>query len=376
MVRNFSPIEFEPTEPGAYLSRQVYEGLRSDIASSKHASRFEIRKFTLEPTHDCPSPFDVDIPYLPPLDSKEQHRNDIAELAASLVMEEEDWGALVDGFKTAYQLPEVANHLASGGVVKFIDSHRTYTGQVMQEIASWQALKSLDIDNPHEIQTTIISRVTTLFKLTMLKDLLEMQGTAHHDGAIIEDVLLQFSGALLTIPNSHSGNRLVQAIHDGIQARSSIVERTKVAYANVVNRGGSDGQIMFEGSSGTENHINEDRTYRIIGAVKERTAELTTDHNQSSGAERILAVPIFMESDPYTGDPKNPIKPSPTPFAFLAPRFPKSQKDFDQMMMEIALAGTQVKASGELPYRYERRAFGRDILPEFIVKHTIKRVVN
>ncbi len=371
-LREFTPITFQPSTHGQELSREVYEGLEADILSSKHSSRFELRPFTLEPSNDCPSPFNVDIPYLAPLESTDEHREVIASLASSLVMRDVDWKALVSAFKSVYDAPEIKNHLSSGGVVKFIDSHRTYTGQVMQQIASWEAQRQQGVEASHEIQTTIISRVTTLFKLSLLQKVLEGSNYPHHHGAIVEDVLLQYGGALLTIPNTQSGLRLVQMIQDGAHARSAILERTKAAYPLVINRGGSDGQIMFEGSSGTENHVNDDSTYRIIDEVKRRTVELTTDYNQDDGAERVMAIPFFMDLDPYTGNKKSPLSPErPTPFAILEPRFPKTQRDFDQMMMEMALAGTQVKASGELPYRYARRALGRNILPRFIFKHIV-----
>jgi hypothetical protein len=371
-LREFTPITFQPSDHGPELSSEVYAGLRKDVQSSKHSSRFELRPLSLNPSEDCPSPFDVDIPYLPPIETTDEHREILAALASSLVMRDIDWKALVVGFKTVYEAPEVKSHLSSGGVVKFIDSHRTYTGQVMQQIASWDAKRQLGVEAPHEIQTTIISRVTTLFRLSLLQTILENAGRPHHDGAIVEDVLLQYGGALLTIPNTQSGIRLVQMIQDGTHARSAIVERTKTAYPLVINRGGSDGQIMFEGSSGTENHVNEDGTHRIIDEVKKRTVELTTDYNQDEGLERVMAIGVFMDSDPYTGNKDNPLSPNrPTPFGFLEPRYPKTQRDFDQMMRDMAHAGTILKASGELPYRYADRSTGKNKLPEFIFKHTV-----
>jgi hypothetical protein len=207
----------------------------------------------------------------------------------------------------------------------------------------------------------------------MLVDLYELEQRAHHDGAIIEDVLLPYGGVLLTLPNSASGNRLVSALTGGLEARRSVVAKTKLAYEQLVNRGGSSGQIFFEGSSGTENEVDAKHGVRIIGEVKERTADLTTEYNQTEGAERIMVVPFFMESEPYTKNPKNPIAPSPTPFAILEPRFPKSKADFDEMMTEMAVAGTIVKASGELPYRYQKYLIGkrRKNTANILFRHTV-----
>lgn len=369
MTRDFQPLEFGPTADGPAISMQIYNELRAEVRGSKHGSRFEIRDITLDDTNGNPSPFNVDVPYVAPVPSTDEEREKIARLASSLVMPKDDWQALVEGFTHVYNLDEVKEHRASGGVVKFVDSHKTYTGQVVQEIASWVSLRK-KVEAPHEIQHTIVSRVTTLFRLSLIVDLFEHEDyqIKHHNGAIVEDILLRYGGGLMTLPNSPSGNRLVQMLHDGVSTRRGIVERTKTAYEHIVNRGGSDGQIIFEGSSGTENYpkIYRGIPHTTIGEVKRGTSELTTDYNQTEGAERIMTIPIFMESDPYTGDPENPIAPTPTAFAFLEPKFPKTQKDFDVMMAEMAAVGTVIKSSGEAPYRYDKTIIGRDLEPHII----------
>lgn len=370
MTRDFQPLEFEPTADGPIISRQIYDELRKEVKGSKHGSRFEIRDLTLDDTNGNPSPFNIDVPYIAPIPSMDEERAKIADLALSLVMPKDDWQALIEGFTHVYNLDKVKEHRASGGVVKFVDSHKTYTGQVVQEIASWASLNLSGVEAPHEIQHTILSRVTTLFRLSLIVDLFEHEDyqITHHNGAIVEDILLRYGGGLMTLPNSPSGNRLVQMLQDGISTRRGIVERTKIAYEHIVNRGGSDGQIIFEGSSGTENYPKNFRgvPYSMIGEVKRRTSELTTDYNQTEDAERIMTIPIFMESDPYTGRPDNPIAPTPTAFAFLEPKFPKSQKDFDVMMAEMAAVGTVIKASGEAPYRYDKTIIGRDLEPHVV----------
>jgi len=370
MTRDFQPLEFEPTPEGVRVSRQIYDELRKEVTGSKHGNRFEIREFTLDDMNDNPSPFNVDIPYNAAIPSTDEEREKIADLALSLVMPEDDWQALIEGFTHIYNLDAVKEHRASGGVVKFVDSHRTYTGQVVEQIASWVSLRSMGLEAPHEIQHTIVSRVTTLFRLSLIVESFEHKEyqIKHHDGAIVEDVLLRYGGGLMTLPNSPSGNRLVQMLQDGISTRRGVVERTKTAYEHIVNRGGSDGQIIFEGSSGTENYPKNIKgaPYTMIGEVKRGTSELTTDYNQTDDAERIMTIPIFMESDPFTGNPDKPIVPSPTAFAFLNPQFPKSQKDFDVMMAEMATVGTVIKSSGEAPYRYDKTIIGRDLNPHVI----------
>ena len=369
--RNFQPITFEPTSNAYEHSKEIYDGLREDLSSSKHGSRFELREFSMKTSDLSESPFNVDVPYLPPIECSDEHRNWLAGLASSLVMQANDWEALQEGFKQVYERNDVKKHLASGGVLKVVDSHRTYTGQVIQEIASWKVLNDLGITDAHELQTTIASRATTLFKLGLLATLSETEGRLHHGGAIIEDVLLRFGGVLLTIPNSASGNRLVEKLQDGRQTRSEIVGRTKLAHEKLVRRGGSDGQIFFEGSSGYENEVKGNGTYREIGVVRERTAQLTTDYNQIEGAERVMVLPFFMESDPYTNNPAFPISPQPTPFAILEPRFPKKLKDIDETMAEMAAAGTIIKASDQLPYKYGKYVIGRKIEPKIIFKHKV-----
>ncbi|MCA9323893.1 hypothetical protein KC992_02205 [Candidatus Saccharibacteria bacterium] len=370
MTRDFQPLDFEPTADGPAVSKRIYDELSGEVRGSKHGNRFDIRDFTLEPQNGDPSPLNVDLPYAQPIPTTDEERGEIAELAGSLIMPEDDWGALVEGFTEVYKRDDVSAHLASGGIVKFIDSHRTYTGQVAQQIGSWVSLRSMDVVDPHEIQHTIISRVTTLFRLQLIVDLFEDEKfqITHHDGAIVEDILLRYGGGLMTLPNSPSGNRLIQMLQDGVTTRRGIVERTKIAYEHIVNRGGSDGQIIFEGSSGAENYLKDIKgvTHRMIGEVKHRTAELTTNYNQVEGAERVMAIPVFMESDPYTNDPENPIEPKPTAFAFLEPRFPKSQREFDLMMAEMAAVGTVIKASGEAPYRYAKTIIGRDLNPRVV----------
>lgn len=370
MTRYFQPLEFEPTPDGPLISRQIYDELKTEVKGSKHGSRFDIRGFTLGDTNGSPSPLNVDVPYLAPVSSTDEERHKIARIASSLVMPGDDWQALVEGFTHVYNLDEVKEHRASGGVVKFVDSHKTYTGQVVQEIASWESLLGIGVEAPHEIQHTIVSRVTTLFRLSLIVDLFEDKKYQinHHDGAIVEDVLLRFGGGLMTLPNSPSGNRLVQMLQDGVSTRKGIVERTKTAYEHIVNRGGSDGQIIFEGSSGTENYPKDIRgvVHTMIGDVKPRTSDLTTSYNQTVGAERIMTIPVFMESDPFTGNPKDPIAPTPTAFAFLKPKFPKTKRDFDVMMAEMAAVGTVIKASGEAPYRYDRTIIGRNLEPHVV----------
>ena len=369
-MRSFTPIQFEPTEDGPRLSREIFHALKADIIDSKHGNRFALRE--LPPGNELTgSVFDVDQPYMPASNVPEEHRDNLAQTAGNLIMPRKNWEALVEAFESVYRLEPVRHHLSSGGVLKYVDSHMTYVGQVAQELASHQALRRTNIEAPHEIQTTIVSRITSLFRLPLLQQLIESTPVPHHEGAIIDDLLLLYGGALLTIPNSKGGFRVVQAVQDGVNARRGVVSRTKLAYEQLVNRGGEDGQIFFEGSSGAENELSDNGDYMIIGEVQDGTVSLTTDYNDTDGAERIMVIPVFMEAMPFTGNPSKPIEQTPTPFAFLSPRFPKSRKDFDQLMKELAVAGTRFKRSGQPPYSYEKRTFGRKVSPDYIATFSV-----
>lgn len=365
MSQEYLAMEF-PDSPNALdHSKQVYDWLVGEIDTSQHRSRFDIRPFSLDPIENYPSPLNIDQPYYEPVPTTVEHRRYIADIAAALVLLPEDHAALLEGMKSVYSRQDVQEHLAVGGVVKFIDSHRTYVGQVMQQIVSWQAQDQLNIQNPESRQITIASRLVSLFKLGIIPEFFRPEGIADHGGMILEDILLRFGAGLLTIPNSSSGNRIRSFVEGGHGIRREAVSRTKQGYDILIQQGT---KIMFEGSSGTENKPNKAENSMVIGKVTDRTIELTTSYNQDRDNPRVMCIPVFMECLPFTGDPKRPIEASPTPFAILEPVFAGSHHDFHRMMSKIAVIGSHLRHSGRLPYRYEHRFFGRK-LPDTIYAH-------
>jgi hypothetical protein len=347
----YPPIEVERSEHADRSSQYVYDFLVEEVRSSQHGRRFTLRNFTLADTNGYPSPLSIDRPYCEPVESTEEHRLWLANLAGNLVMPHKNYLALVQAMQRTYERKDVSDHLAGGGTIKWLDSHFTYVGQVMEQIASWHALQQIGHESPEQMQTTIVSRITSLFQLGILATICAGEDRPHRGGMIFEDVLLQFGGGLQTLPRSSSGNRLVDALKGGLQIRKAANEKTRLAYERIVNRGS---QIIFEGPSGTENKLDEHGTHRLISEVSERTTELVTKFNDQEGAERILCIPIFMESNPFTGNPDLPFEARPTPFAILAPRFITTEREYHATMRELADAGTLYKKSGTPPFKYDK----------------------
>lgn len=347
----YPPIEFDHAEHADRNSKYVYDFLVEEVRSSQHGRRFTLRDFTLEDMGGYPSPLHIDRPYCEPVESTTEHRLWLASLAGGLVMPERNYAALVAAMQRTYERKDVSDHLAAGGTVKWLDGHFTYVGQVMEQIASWQALHGLGHESPEQMQTTIVSRITSLFQLGILATICASEGRPHKGGMIFEDVLLQYGGGLQTLPRSSSGNRLVDALKGGLQIRKAANEKTRLAYERIINRGG---QIVFEGPSGTENKLDEHGTHRLIGEVSERTTELVTKYNEQEGAERVLCIPIFMESNPFTGNPDFPLEARPTPFAILSPRVLRTEREYHATMRELADASTLYKRSGTPPFKYDR----------------------
>jgi hypothetical protein len=335
----YPPIEFERSEHADRSSQYVYDFLVEEVRSSQHGRRFTLRDFTLADTNGYPSPLSIDRPYCEPVESTEEHRLWLANLAGNLVMPHKNYLALVRAMQRTYERKDVSDHLAGGGTIKWLDSHFTYVGQVMEQIASWHALQQIGHESPEQMQTTIVSRITSLFQLGILATICAGEDRPHRGGMIFEDVLLQFGGGL----------------------------QTRLAYERIVNRGS---QIIFEGPSGTENKLDEHGTHRLIGEVSERTTELVTKFNDQEGAERILCIPIFMESNPFTGNPDLPFEARPTPFAILAPRFITTEREYHATMRELADAGTLYKKSGTPPFKYDKLMSPSRQMPDAIEAYT------
>lgn len=346
----YPPFETAHHDVNEEQSRIIYDFLVSEIRTSKHGDRFALRDFTLEPTHGYPSPLNVSQAYYEPVPTTDEHRLKLAYTAAELVMPLTNFDALVEGMQAVYKHEKVKRHMGSGGVLKFVDSHHTYVNQVMQELASWAALHDMGIEAPEQKQATIVSRITGLFTLELLEHVYDAEGWQHHGGAIFEDILLPFGGALQTLPNSSSGNRLMQSVENALPLRRGILQETKSAYRTRVLE---SGLVVFEGSSGTENWDDMAKKLRVIGMVTKKTADLSTHPTDAEDNQKVLLAPVFMECNPFTGNAKNPIEPRPTPFSFLIPRFVKRHEDFHQTMVDIASAGQIYKTSGTLPFVYE-----------------------
>lgn len=349
MTRHHLPAA-EPSAEVEEHSRIIYDFLVSEVQSSKHGDRFTLRPFTLEDANGYPSPLNVSQAFFEPVTTTDEHRLKLAQTAAELVMPINDFEALVEGMKAVYRHEKVKRHIGLGGVLKFVDSHHTYVNQVMQEIASWVAQRELGVEAPEQRQATIVSRITGLFTLDLLKLVYDTEGWQHHGGTIFEDVLLPFGGALQTLPNSSSGNRFVQSVENALPLRRGVLRETKSKYETCILE---NGLRVFEGSSGTENWDDIARRLRIIGRVTKKTVELSTEPIDTAGNHKVLVVPIFMQCDPFTGKARDPITPQPTPFAILMPRYVTKESDFHQTMVDIASAGQVYKTSGTFPYAYE-----------------------
>ena len=369
MANRYPEIAFPSSAHELVNSEKLYDFMREDVLKSRHAERFAMRDFSIEPINGTPSPHSIDRPFNEALQSPAEQKLWLAKKISGLVMPERDYAALHEGLGLLYERTDVKAHLDSGGTLKLIDSHLTYAGQVIEQIASWQARMQAGVSNPETTQVTIASRIISLFRSDLIELLYTHDPEPHiqknHGGMVLEDVLMEFGGALLTIPSTSITKKLLENLTGGKQIRKHAVGLTKSAYAQIINRGG---QIVHEGSSAAENQLNAAGTERIIGAASNATMELTTEYNKTDGAERIMVVPIFMHCNPFTGKAEDPVKPTPSPFAILEPRIPKTFSDFEDLMDEMAVAGTMYKPSGHVAYSFEKPK--KSSIPNVFYGHT------
>ena len=367
MASCYPAITIEPSEHAERDSRRLYDFMVDDILATQHGTRFDIRPYSLEPTSSVPSPLSIDRPFCDALAGTVEHKVWLAKTVGALMMPDKDFGALVEKIGLTYQHPDVDTHLKAGGSLKWLDAHRTYAGQVATCAASWLALYEIGMTEPENRQITIASRVTSLFRHDLIRTLYELGNYAHHDGAITEDILLPLGGVLHTVPSTKITERLLETVSGGRAIRRHANEKTLSAYEQLLNRGG---QIFFEAPSASEAVLREDGSAWVIKEVGNATIALTIDHNQVAGAGRIMVIPLFIESAPFTGDPKDPIRPHPTPFAILEPSIPTTARQFEDVMDALASAGTICKRSGQMPYVYERMRAPRFKKPAVLHSHS------
>jgi hypothetical protein len=334
-------------------SREIYDYLQGEMSASVHGERFQLREFSLEPIDEQrPSGLDIDNPYVVTNEVEPQEQKWLAETIGRLLLPEKDFVALVQGMKEVYFGDTVQEQLLLGNSVAFISNHLTYADVIAEEAALTIARLDEGEANPNYTQDVIAHRITGLFKHDFVKMLYEGEGYEGHEGNILEDVILQLGGDLHTLPSSNSGfEKLLDKVPFGAAKRKSSNGKTNQVFDKLINLGNRE---FFIAGSGQQSSLDGGTGIMSEATLGKGTVGLFTKNNQTDGAERLLAAPIYMHADPFSVPAEGlPVNPQPTPFAFLEPRHLKTQADAHQMMADIVAVGNQIKPSGAARIAYD-----------------------
>jgi hypothetical protein len=235
------------------------------------------------------------------------------------------------------------------------------------------ALRELGEETPQFNNMIIAHRLTSLFRHDIIKayyDLLEIENSGDN---ILEQVILPFASDLQTLPRSKSGYlNFIEKVKGGKQTRGEITSAVQRAFFQTMNLGGI---TYFMAGSGQEASPSESDSSLLIEAVVGKgTSDMISNGNKINGAERLLTIPLFIHSNPFTGDVENPIQPAPTPFVFLEPRFITDSNEVHTAMEEIVAIGNVYKPSGALNLEYAspKPTWARkEVVPKILIAHSI-----
>lgn len=356
------------------VSELTYEFLAGEIEKSKHGDRFGIRDFSLNRIDDDrPSGLDVGYPITVASDINPSSQEKLGNAIGNLLMPERNWNALVKGFKDVYTSDKVAKHRRLGGSVLILSNHSTYADQLEESVASTLAMRELREDSPQYRNMIIAHRLTSLFSHDIIETYYGLLRLENSGDKILEQVILPFASDLQTLPRSNSGYvNFIEKVKGGKQTRTEITSAVQTAFSQVMNLGR---MTFFMAGSGQEATLSEtDSSVLNEARVGRGTSDMISKGNDVKHAERLLTVPLFIFSNPFTGDLKNPLKPAPTPFVFLEPRFITSSSEVHTTMEEIVAVGNVYKPSGtpNMVYDSPRPDWARkDVDPKIFIAHSV-----
>jgi len=357
-------------------SARIYDYLTGEITESKHGQRFDVRPFNTDPDESGrPSPLDAAYPYMVANEVEPDTQMKMARTTGDLIMPSDNFDALINAFQSIHDDEAIKKHKLLGGSVLFMCNHLTYADLPVSLAASTIAKLNLGVDDPQNTQDVIIHRLISSFAHDLISTAYVLNGLEQVNGYIMEDVILLYASALQTLPNSSSGyTKLIEKVKSGAELRSMTNTAGNQVFPKLSRLGGRD---FFVAGSGQEMVYSKDDNMLHERQLGRGTTDMLVGPNEIQHAEQILTIPFYMHADPFTGDKETLLKPTPTPFAFLTPRYATKPGDLHRAMAEIIAVGNTFKPSGvpQLAYDYYGPApewfISRDIDPLAMITHSV-----
>lgn len=326
--------ELHPAEPYTPADQRVYDQLRHEMETTSHGGLFSIRDmsddplglFHLEQAHFEPKSFDPDR---------------FQELKEGIlwpgIITRESYEQLVDGIETVLDSSIVQDHVSpeSGGSLLWATNHISYADIAVLMAARTEVNVRARHQAPNTTHVAIASRLISLFALSGLA----RDGSV---GYVVDDGLLELGGYLQTVPSSASGSRLRSIT--GADVNTPV----RTAYHRLLNRGTE----FLVAPSGTQDKVDEAGDHLVMDTVSRGTVGMLTEPNQEPGAERLMAIPLFVDCNPFAGGGWAGAVDA--THQTLEPRVLHDTAEVTAMMEEIAREGTIYKRPGTLPIIYKR----------------------
>lgn len=326
----------EMIRPYTDEDRRVYDQLAAEMQpGTSHGTLFQTRP--MDAAQDPLGLLHVDAAYLParPFDPE---RFDWLKknVLWKFLITEGAYGRLVDGLDETLQSDLVREHTEGlgHGSVAWVSNHISYADIAVMMTARTEVSVRHGVENPTDRHLAVASRLVSLFRFDLLRD----NGEPAY---IVDDGLHDLGGYLQTVPASASGRRVKQII-----SHRDPNEAVRRDFARLLNKGSE----FLIAASGTQDKPNEDGTQLVMDTVSHGTVGLLTKPNEVKGAERLLAVPLFMDCNPFL----NGFQAVDASFRFLAPRFLYDEANVTATMEEIAEVGNEIKHPNTLEIVYDR----------------------
>lgn len=311
----------------------VYKQLCDEMDGTSHGGLF-----TPRPLDDDPySLMYLEKAYIP---ARELDRGRLdwlrQEILFQWIVKPDSYNAFLDRMDEVTSSKQVTDHLEANGSIVFVSGHISYADIVIMMAGSTDVGIRHDKPDPTQGQHAITSRLISIFKMPLLKDGIE-------SGYVVDDALLHLGGVLQTVPASATGSRVKNI------AGNDINEPVRRDLHTLLNKGQNK---FFLAASGTQDKPNKEGTQLVMDTVSRGTVTMLTQPNKVKGAERLLAIPVFLDCNPFEGGSFNGA--SDASFEILPPRFLYSEEDVTTMMEGIASKGTVEKKPGTLPLIYKK----------------------
>ncbi len=331
---------------------RVYSQLRQEMEGTSHGSLFGTREF--DESHDPLGLLHLENAFVPSYHFDAERFEYLKQgIIFNLLITEPSFDVLVDSMDEALKSDAVAEHTGpdNNGSILWASNHISYADIAALLTARTEVNIRHKVENPTNRVVAIISRIITLFELSLLAS------RDTDEGFVVDNGLLHLAGILQTVPASASGSRVRQIVGSG-----DINENVRKEYSRLLNIGTE----FFVATSG-EQDKKEDGML-VMGTVSKGTVDFATEPNQVDGAERLLAIPVFIDCNPFTrGEFSGAVAAT---HKILEPRFLHDEAQVTSMMLDIAYEGNVHKRSGTLPIAYRRPQRMSHVLGRFGVGGT------